>query len=525
MESIPAGAGAPPAGTDASDKGLKRDAIGFLSNIVIGVASTAPAYSLAATLGFVVAVAGVGVRAPAVLIVSFIPMLLIAFGYRYLNRADPDAGTTFAWVTRAMGPYLGWINGWVIVAADVIVMATLAQIAGKYTYLLVGWNSAANSNGAQIAMAVVWIVLMTWICFRGIELSALTQQILLAAEIVILAIFAVVCLVKVYGGTAGAAAIKPHLTWFNPFAMGWSALVDGLLLGMFIYWGWDTGVTVNEESEASAEGPGRAAVLSTILLVLIYVIVATAAQAYAGTKFLSNNSDDVLSVLGKGVFGSPLDKLLILAVLTSSAASTQTTILPTARTTFSMARQRALWPAFGRIHQRYRTPGFSTLWMGAVSIAWTVLVMALNPAQNVLGDSITALGFLILFYYGFTGIACVIYFRRELWASARNLILAGIVPLAGGLIMAAVFVKAFHDYSQSGAGYAKPIAGIQVPIAIGIGAILVGVVIEILVIPAFRDFFRRRPEAAARGTLERPVEHAAAHLWGSESEFEHEHGR
>ena len=114
-----------PKGAVVGDKGLKRDAIGYLSNLVIGVASTAPAYSLAATLGFIVAVPGMGLHAPAVLLVSFIPILLIAFGYKYLNRADPDCGTTFAWATRAMGPWVGWINGWAIFVADVIVMASL----------------------------------------------------------------------------------------------------------------------------------------------------------------------------------------------------------------------------------------------------------------------------------------------------------------------------------------------------------------------------------------------------------------
>src|SRR4051794_35256856 len=158
---------------------LKTGALGYLSNVVIGVASTAPAYSLAATLGFVTAVAGVGVKAPAVLIVSFVPILFVALGYKYLNKADPDCGTSFAWGTRAFGPQVGWVMGWAIIAADVIVMATLAQIAGKYTFLLVGWHSAANSTGAQIIAAVLWIALMTWICWRGIELSARIQQLLL----------------------------------------------------------------------------------------------------------------------------------------------------------------------------------------------------------------------------------------------------------------------------------------------------------------------------------------------------------
>ena len=99
------------------DKGLKPNALGYMSNLVIGVASTAPAYSLAATLGFIVAVKGVGIHAPAVLIVSFVPIFLVSLGYKYLNRADPDCGTSFAWTTRAFGPYLGWINGWAIFVA------------------------------------------------------------------------------------------------------------------------------------------------------------------------------------------------------------------------------------------------------------------------------------------------------------------------------------------------------------------------------------------------------------------------
>ena len=139
------------------DKGLKADALGFMSNLVIGVASTAPAYSLAATLGFIVVTQGVGVHSPAVLLVSFIPILFVSFAYRYLNRADPDAGTTFAWTTRAFGPWIGWLNGWAIFIADVIVMASLSVIAAQYTYLLLTgttrttrrrWSSSAPWSGS-----------------------------------------------------------------------------------------------------------------------------------------------------------------------------------------------------------------------------------------------------------------------------------------------------------------------------------------------------------------------------------------
>ncbi|MDP9293189.1 MAG: APC family permease [Actinomycetota bacterium] len=254
-----------------ADKGLKKDALGFVSSVVIGVASTALGYSLAAVLTLVVA--AVGVQAPAVLILAFVPMLFIAASYYYMNRADPDCGTTFSWVTRAMGPWAGWISGWAIVVADIIVMANLAQIAGLYGFLLFGWQSAADSALAVTLVGVIWIVVMTAIC-AGIKLSARTQVGLLSAEVITLTLFAVVVLVKVYSGDAGAGAVKPDLGWFSPFAIdSLDGMTAGLLVAVFIYWGWDSTVCVNEETRDSGTTPGRAAIASTIILVLTYVFV------------------------------------------------------------------------------------------------------------------------------------------------------------------------------------------------------------------------------------------------------------
>jgi amino acid transporter len=486
------------------EKGLKANAIGYASNIVIGVASTAPGYSLAATLGFIVAVPGVGLHAPAVLLVSFIPMLCIAFGYRYMNRADPDCGTTFAWVTRALGPHLGWLSGWAIVAADIIVMASLAQIAGIYTFLLFGWDAAAGTMWAVTIVGVVWIALMTWICVIGIELNAKTQAWLLGAEVVTLAIFAVVAIVKVYANHP-PGSINPSPGWLNPFQISsFNALVDGVLLGIFIYWGWDSGVAVNEESEDSANGPGKAAVISTLLLVLIYVVVSFAAQAYGGTKELIDNQDDVLSALGSDVFGSPLDKLLIIAVLSSAAASTQTTILPTARTSLSMARWGAIPKTFGRVSPRFQTPTVSTIAMGVASVVWFIGVNLLS--QNVLGDSVTAIGFMIAFYYGLTGLACVVYYRRSITRSVKNFVLAGVLPFAGFVMLAYVFVRAYIDYGTKGYAadfnYTPPVLGIEVPIIIGIGGLLLGIVLMLFTLGPSRPFFRRRLEVAAPDALD-----------------------
>ena len=266
-----------------------------------------------------------------------------------------------------------------------------------------------------------------------------------------------------------------------------------MLLAVFIYWGWDSGVAVNEETEDSGNAPGRAAVISTLLLVGIYVLVSTAAIAFAGTKVLSDNPDDVFAPIGKLVFGSGLDKILIIAVLTSASASTQTTILPTARTSLSMARQGALPKIFGRIHPRFQTPDFSTILMGTVSVIWYVGLTIVS--DNVLGDSIAALGLMIAFYYGLTGLACVIYFRRELLKSARNFFYIGVLPFLGFLSLGYLFIKSCIELGKKDAG-STVIFGVGGPLVIGLGGLAIGIFFMIAQNWNNPVFFKRKREVA-----------------------------
>jgi amino acid transporter len=496
----PAGTTTPSTPVPSSgDKGLKKNAIGFVSSVVIGVASTAPGYSLAATLGFIAA--AVALQSPAILLLAFIPMFLVAAGYYYMNKADPDCGTSFSWVTKAMGPQLGWIAGWTIVVADVIVMANLAQIAGLYTFLLFGWDSAAASTAAVTAVGVLWIVIMTAIVLIGIELSARTQVGLLAAEILTLAIFAVVALVKVYTGDALPGSIDPSLSWINPFSLSPSELSAGLLLAVFIYWGWDTTATVNEETENPDEAPGRATVVSTLILLGIYLIVAVAAQAYAGVDQLVANQEEVLSALGTEVFGSPLDKILIIAVLSSAAASTQTTILPTARTTLSMARANAMPKSLGKVHPRFLTPHVSTIAMGTASVVWYVGLTLVS--EDILFDSLAALGLMISFYIGLTGFACAIYYRHEILRSVKNFFFVGLGPAIGAVILFYLLIKngiELSDPANSESGNSW--FGLGPPLVIAAFFLVLGFILMAVQWRAVPEFFRKRPEVAPPGFLE-----------------------
>ncbi|HQI65386.1 MAG TPA: APC family permease, partial [Rhodoglobus sp.] len=309
----------PASGGAVDGKGLKGGALGLLSSVVVGVASTAPAYSLAASLGFIVASGGAllaGVKAPGIVLLAFIPMYFIAVAYQELNKAEPDCGTTFTWASRAFGPVTGWMGGWGIIAADVIVMANLAQIAGSYSFTFVGQlglpgvAELADSTLWSTVAGLAWIAIMTYICYRGIEISARLQYVLLSIEVVVLLVFAGFALTRVYTGTAESYSLIPSLDWFNPFTLDFgSVIAPAMLIAIFIYWGWDTAVSVNEESDDPAKTPGRAAILSTVLLLATYGVVTVAAVAFAGVGTegiglgAEANSSDVFSAIGPALFG------------------------------------------------------------------------------------------------------------------------------------------------------------------------------------------------------------------------------
>ncbi|WP_059016109.1 APC family permease [Mycobacterium sp. M26] len=497
-------------------KGLKGGALGLLSSIVVGMASTAPAYSLAATLGLVVASGGAllaGVKAPAIVLLAFIPMYMIAVAYQELNKAEPDCGTTFTWASRAFGPLVGWMGGWGIIAADVIVMANLAQIAGSYSFTFVGglgWTSVADLASSTLwstVAGVIWIVVMTYICYRGIEVSARLQYALLGIEMVVLVAFSAVALFKVYTRQAETYSLMPSLSWFWPAGLDFTTVIaPALLTALFIYWGWDTAVACNEESDDPGTTPGRAAVISTFLLLATYALVAVAAIAFAGVGKegigLGNeeNAADVFAAIGPDLFGDSLlgkFALLLLAasILTSASASTQTTILPTARTTLSMGVYRALPTSFAKIHRTYLTPTTSTIAMGLVSILFYVLFTLVSP--NLLSALIGSVGLMIAFYYGLTGFACVWFYRKDLTKNLRDFVMRGVVPLLGGLALLVIFIYGLIQYAKpdwlvDDDGNNVTIFGFGAVAVVGIGALVLGVILMVVWWLMSPDFFLGR---------------------------------
>jgi amino acid transporter len=450
---------------------LKRGAIGYVSNLCISMASTAPAYTLAASVGFLVLTQGVGVHSPAVIIVSFLPIFCLASAYKYLNNADPDCGTAFSWAARAISPSAGFMLGWFILFSDIVGNAQQSHLVGIYTFSLFGMNGAANSTIAVLLVGIVFIVILTWICWRGIELSARTQQILLAIELGILLLFAVVALIKAYTGNH-PGSVPVSISWFNPFQMSFGSLVEGMIIGVFFFWGWDTGVMTNEESENASTAPGNAAVMSTVLLIIVFLLVTTAAQAYGGTTYLANHPNDIFAGgLSSDVLG-PLHFLLTIAVLLSTAAATQTTILPAARTALSMSRRGAIPAKLGEIHPRNLVPGPATIWAGIISVIWFIAISFIST--NVLGDCVSGLGLLVCIYYAWVGFSCAIFYRREGRRTPRKFFTLLLMPVFGGVVLMGVMIRGIFYYTDKANDYSPPIAGLGIPDWIVIVAIVSG---------------------------------------------------
>lgn len=522
MESASVAAPAAKAEVETGEKGLKKGAIGFLDGLSIGLASTAPAYSLAAVIGSIVV--AVGVQAPGVLLVSFVPMFFIAAAFFYMNRVDTDCGTTFSWVTRGMGPWMGWIGGWAICTTGILVIGSLADVSAYYFYDLLGLTGGENAAGnprplykndlAVAILAVAIIAVMTAICVIGTEISAKLQRFMTLGQVAALLLFAGAVFVRLIFDKVPESSVSPELGWLSPFGADYEGLLAGVLLAVFIYWGWESAVNLSEESKDSSRAPGLAGLASTVILLLTYVAVTVALVAYAGLGQVEQFDDDagVLGAVAADVLGSDLGKLVVIAVIVSGISSAQTTILPGSRTSLSMAAAGALPSAWAKIHPRFLTPAFGTIVIGVLATLWYVPGKLIS--ENFLFDSLSALSLLIAFYYGLTGFACVIYWRRELTASVKNFIFIGVAPLIGATMLAYLLYESVGDLSDPKASYSgSEVLGLGVPLVIALIFVILGLVLmvswRLFGPPAAKEFFARRPFeavphgiAAGEGTVE-----------------------
>ncbi|MFS0854120.1 APC family permease [Microbacterium sp. 179-I 3D4 NHS] len=473
--------------TGISSKGLSAGTVGLLGAIVIGISCIAPAYTFTAAVGPTAST--VGAQIPAIILVGFIPMLLVAFGYRELNNRMPDSGTSFTWATRAFGPWIGWMAGWGLVVATILVLSNLAGIAVDFLFLLISQitNNPAIADLASvtwinIAVCLLFMLGATWVSYRDMQTTQKLQYWLVGFQVLVLVFFAGAAIVQAVSGN-GFDYQPFDLNWFNPFAIPtFSAVAAGLSLSIFIFWGWDVTLTMNEETKDPEKTPGRAATATVLTIVTLYLLLAVAMIMFAGigTGELGLGNEDIQENVFFHLSGpilGPLAFLVSLAVLTSSASSLQSTFVGPARTLLAMGHYGALPGSFAKVSPRFFTPGYATIVSAIVASAFYAIMRVVS--ENTLWDTILTLGMMICFYYGITAFACVWYFRRQWFDSVRNVFFTFLFPLVGGIILAVLFVTTLIDSMDPAYGSGAEIGGVGIVFILGILIIVVGIAVMI----------------------------------------------
>ncbi len=424
----------PPVGGEGQEHGsrLRPDAIGLKDAIIIGMASSGPTASIALTLAAIVAASSFA--APLTVLVCFVPMLGIALAYRRLNQWHVNCGATYAWAGRAITPYLGFVVGWIMVLG--YFLGTISDVLpiGPYALQVIA-PSHVNSNVAAAVSASIWLVVVAAIAYLGIQATVRVQWIFATVEYGVILIFAIVSLVAVFGGNSHSAPFDWN--WFSWSTLGGTTgLVNGILIAVYMFSGWDSSVYVNEETTDARHNPGRAAIISVVTLGIMYAMLTFAYEGAVKSKPLQDHGDNALAYIAKTLAGSPWDKVMILAVLLSIVGATQTAMVSGARIAFSMGSDRTLPPVLGTTHPRHRTPAVATLLFAALAlVALWFYLLGSSSVQASFSKVVGSVGLLFALFYAATGISVVVYYRRLALRGLGNFIQIGAVPLASAAFL------------------------------------------------------------------------------------------
>jgi amino acid transporter len=471
-----------PAAVPAPAARLEPDAIGVAQDTVIGMAAAAPAAVMALILASLAATTSYG--GGLTIIVTAVPMLVIAFAYHRLNMWNANCGASFEWVGRAINPYLGWLTGWLMIAGYVTGTISVVEVLGPSVLAIFGSNAGSTWGNIAVATAVGLVMLV--IAVVGIRITARTQVVMAIVEYAILVGMSVWGLVTVLGHHAGTYPVSSG--WFSLSGVGGKGdAVGGFLIAVFAFSGWDGTVYVNEEVRHRRKNPGRAAIFAVAFLAVIFAVAQIGLQGVVSPDKLSAHSSSALVYVAQALGGGAWAKVMALALALSSIASTGVGIVLTARIIYGMASYRALPSFLGNVSRRYATPAAASIVFGLVVIAFTWVYLLRTSIQDAFGDVVSLSGLLFAIFYVLTALASMTYYRRRILSSPWNALVLGVLPLAAAGFLAWMTAKSLA---------AAPSAQ-QWSMA---GIVAAGIVLMLLARFALRSpFFQIRRESAPAG--------------------------
>jgi len=475
---------------EAARSGLARNALGLWDGLVLGFASAAPGVSIAGVLGGLALASGYG--ALLALLLGFLPLVCIAFGFFHLNRWRADVGISYSWVGRILSPPVGAFVGILIIIAFVV-SNSFAIIPAATNFLTVFSASAATNKTLVTVFGTVFLLAITALVVSGIRLAARFQWVITALEMTTLTIFAFLALF--HGLHAHSLGVKgaatPTFSWFSFHSAGGSnGLIAGLLISVFWYSGWETSVVVNEETRRSRVNPGLAGIGSLIGVLAVSLILSVMFFAAVSPQSMGNNAG-WLSALGLQLAGRPWGYFLTLAIMLGYLGGIETTIITFGNVGYSMGRDGVIWRSFGKVNDKNEMP-----WLAIIVLTVPCYLMFLFQVWNggtlasILGYLSSSLGLMFVVYYALTGVASAwmlrLVARKSVWTALTGVLL----PLVGAGVLVWIGVKSWAGDAQD----------VRTTFIVAIALSLVAVLVSRFV--GKSDFYRQRvTEPVAGGDL------------------------
>jgi amino acid transporter len=423
---------------------LEPDAIGVAQDTVIGMASSAPAATVGLSLFFLASATAYG--SVPILLITAVPMLIIAYAYHRCNMWNANCGASFEWVGRAISPYLGFLIGWLMVAAYII--GTVAEILLLGPSVLAVFGSTSTNTWGFIAIGTAVGVVMLIIAVVGIRITARAQVSMAAVEYLILIGLAIAGLFFVLGHHHGTYPITRG--WFSLGGVGGKGgAISGFLVAVFMYGGWDGTLYVNEEVRHRRVNPGRAAIIAVALLAIIYTLAQVGFQGIVSPKALSANQANALVYVSNALGGGFWAKMMALAIALSVIATTGTGIVLSARIAYGMASYRALPGVLSNVSRRYKTPAIASVVAGVLLIGLFWVYSLVTSVQNAFYDVINVTGLLFSIFYVFTALATIVYYRRRVFSGFGDFISLGLLPLGAAVFLGYIFYRSVQGASAS----------------------------------------------------------------------------
>src|SRR5581483_853561 len=378
---------------------LAAGSLGLAESVIMGVAGTAPAFSVAATTAALVF--AVGVLAPASLLYCGLIMLGSAFAFQHLNKGDPNAGASYAWVTQAFGPVLGFFAGWSVLIAQAVSMVSGTLPAATATLFLLAPSYSTNVTAVSL-VAAAWLIIISAITIKGIKLASYVQVALTTVELALLIVIMATALVRFWDHPAHSFS----LAWFSGLQFTPKMFATGALTAIFMFWGWDVALNLNEETRDSHLTPGVAAVVAMFTLLLLFVGFAVAALLCLTDAEIAAAGTNVVQAVADKLFPRPWSYIAVLSVMLSTIGTLEAAILAFTRTMYAKSRAKALHDRYARLHHKWQTPWIASVTLLAISLTLVLTESYLPTVSTVMRDAVNTVGFQGSLYYGLASFAC-----------------------------------------------------------------------------------------------------------------------